>query len=206
MNLPNRLSLIRLIMVAPFILFIYVDSVYARLLALLIFIAAGVTDLYDGYLARKYNLITPLGVFLDPLADKLIVTAAFICFVELPELHVPAWMVVLIVGREFVMTGLRSLAAAEGEIIAADEGGKFKTSVQVTAILTILVVLIVNSSLSRFWQMSLPSLHASPGWRAMAARLMEWTPYWMMFIATVFSLVTGISYLRKYQVLLRKNA
>jgi CDP-diacylglycerol---glycerol-3-phosphate 3-phosphatidyltransferase len=113
MNLPNRLTVLRLLLLPVFMTFTYTDNVYTRILALLIFIGAGVTDLYDGYLARKYNLITPLGVFLDPLADKLIVTAAFISFVDMPEAHVPAWMVVLIVGREFLITGLRSLAASQ---------------------------------------------------------------------------------------------
>jgi CDP-diacylglycerol---glycerol-3-phosphate 3-phosphatidyltransferase len=206
MNLPNRLTVARLLLVPLFMIFTYTDNVYTRILALLIFIGAGITDLYDGYLARKYNLITPLGTFLDPLADKLIVTAAFISFVELPEIHIPAWMVVLIVGREFLITGLRSLAAAQGRIIGADEGGKFKTTVQITAILTILVTLIINSALGRFGEIDLQALHAEPGWRAASARLLEWTPYWMAFIATLFSLITGVGYLRQHKALLRQSA
>ena len=124
MNLPNKLTMSRLLCVPFFLVFTYTDTVWTRILALLIFIGAGITDLYDGYLARKYNLVTSLGIFLDPLADKLIVTAALIAFVGLREIHVPSWMVVLIVGREFFLTGLRALAATQGKILSADEGGK----------------------------------------------------------------------------------
>jgi len=205
MNLPNRLTVLRLILVFPFMVFTYTDNVYTRLMALLIFIGAGVTDLYDGYLARKFNMTTPLGAILDPLADKLIVTAAFIAFVELREVHVPAWMVVLIVGREFLITGLRSLAFAQGVTVAADDGGKLKTALQSTAIIAILLVLITNSSLSTFAGLSVAELHESPTWRSVPTRILEWAPYWMVFVATLFSLITGVSYLRKNMPILQKS-
>ncbi|HOW28027.1 MAG TPA: CDP-diacylglycerol--glycerol-3-phosphate 3-phosphatidyltransferase [Elusimicrobiota bacterium] len=206
MNLPNRLTIIRLFCVPVFMVFTYTDNVYTRVLALLIFIGAGVTDLYDGYLARKYNMVTSLGMFLDPLADKMIVTAAFISFVELPEVNVPAWMVVLIVGREFFMTGLRSLAASKGQDIPADHMGKFKTTVQNTTIITIMVILIINSSLTHFWQISRAQFHLHIGWRFVAVRILDWTPYWMMFLATLFTLISGISYFRKNLPLLKSAA
>ncbi len=206
MNLPNRLTVLRLMLFPVFMVFTYTDNVYTRSLALLIFIGAGITDLVDGYLARKYNQVTALGIFLDPLADKLIVTSAFISFVGLPETHVPAWMVVLIVGREFLITGLRSLAASQGKIISADDGGKFKTTVQTVAIITIMVVLIINSGLSHFWGTSVRKLHETTNWRSGPALVLEWTPYWMVFVATLFSLVTGTSYLRKHSDLLKEQA
>ncbi len=206
MNVPNQLTTLRLLLVPVFMIFTYADNVYTRFLALLIFIGAGVTDLVDGYLARKYNQVTPLGIFLDPLADKLIVTSAFISFVGLPETHVPAWMVVLIVGREFLITGLRSLAASQGKIIGADEGGKFKTSVQTAAIITILVVLMINSGLEHFWGISVRRLNEFIGWQGEAVRVLQWTPYWMVFVATLFSLITGTSYLRKHKDLLLQQA
>lgn len=206
MNLPNKLTLARLVMVPVFMVFVNIDHAVAQILALVTFIGAGITDLYDGYLARKYNMVTPLGVFMDPLADKLIITAAFISFVEIAPLHIPAWMVVLIVGREFLITGLRSLAASQGELVPADEGGKFKTSVQTTAIITILVVLIIDSCLRHFWGISISAPGANAGWRAAAASVLAWTPFWMVFIATLFSLVTGISYLRKHKALLQETA
>jgi CDP-diacylglycerol--glycerol-3-phosphate 3-phosphatidyltransferase len=205
MNLPNRLTVLRLMSVPVFMVFTYVDNVYTRLLALLIFIAAGVTDLVDGYLARKYNLVTPLGVFLDPLADKLIITAAFISFVELRETHVPAWMVVLIVGREFVLTGLRGVAATQGRSVPADDGGKFKTAVQNAAVITILVGLILTSGLQQFWGLSTDALLHSGGWRGDVLRLLDWVPYWMVFAATLASLVTGVSYLHRHWDLLRET-
>ena len=205
MNLPNRLTVLRLLLVFPFMVFTYIDNVYTRAMALLIFIGAGITDLYDGYLARKFNMTTALGAILDPLADKLIVTAAFIAFVELSEVHVPAWMVVLIVGREFLITGLRSLASAQGVTVAADDGGKLKTALQSTAIIAILLVLITNSSLSTFAGLSVAELHVSPTWRSVPTRLLEWVPYWMVFVATLFSLVTAVSYLRKNMPVLQKS-
>jgi CDP-diacylglycerol--glycerol-3-phosphate 3-phosphatidyltransferase len=164
-----------------------------------------VTDLVDGYLARKHNLVTNLGVFLDPLADKLIITAAFIALVEIKELHIPAWMVVFIVGREFVLTGLRAVAASQGQLLAADDGGKFKTSVQNTVIITILVGLIVTSALERRVGLTLEKLHEQGGWMAEAARLLDWTPYWLVFTATLISLITGVSYLRKHWSLLKEK-
>ncbi|MBL0350558.1 MAG: CDP-diacylglycerol--glycerol-3-phosphate 3-phosphatidyltransferase [Elusimicrobia bacterium] len=205
MNLPNKLTVARLASVPFFLLCVSWDNVYARLGALLIFVGAGITDLVDGHIARTRNMVTPLGVFLDPLADKLIITAAFISFIELRDLHIPAWMIVAIVGREFVLTGLRAVAASQGQIMGADDGGKFKTSIQNTAIIAILVALLVASGLERFGGHSIESLYARGGWRGDAARVLDWVPFWMAFGATLFSLVTGVSYLRKHWALLKEN-
>lgn len=206
MNLPNRLSIARLLSVPFFMAFTYIDNVYARVGALLIFVGAGVTDLVDGYIARKRNLVTNLGIFLDPLADKLIITAAFILFVEIRALHIPSWMVVAIVGREFLITGLRGVAASRGTMVPADEGGKFKTSVQNTAIITILMGLIFTSGWERFWGYSIEGLYALGGWRGDLARMVDWIPYWMVFASTVISVVTGVSYLWRHRNLLREDA
>jgi CDP-diacylglycerol--glycerol-3-phosphate 3-phosphatidyltransferase len=198
-NLPNKLTVARLFCVPVFMVFTLVDNVHTRVLALVVFIGAGVTDLVDGYLARKYNQVTSLGVFLDPLADKLIIAAALVAFVELPETHVPAWMVVMIIGREFLITGLRALAASQGQIMAADQGGKFKTSVQTAAIITTLTVLIWNSALARFTTLRPLIFSGGTGWRAEAAGIMEWTPYFMALAATYFSLQTGVGYLYRHR-------
>ncbi len=205
MNLPNRLSMARLLSVPVFMAFTYVENVYARVGALVIFVAAGITDLVDGYIARKRNLVTPLGIFLDPLADKLIITAAFILFVEIRDLHIPAWMVVSIVGREFLITGLRGVAAAQGLLVSADEGGKFKTSVQNTAIITILVSLIITAALNTYWGITIDGLIRRGGWRGDVALVVDWVPYWMVFAATAFSIVTGVSYLWRHRALLRER-
>ncbi len=183
----------------------YVDNVYARVGALVIFIGAGVTDLVDGYLARKHNLVTNLGVFLDPLADKLIITAAFILFVEIPSLRIPSWMVVAIVGREFLITGLRGVAASRGTLVPADAGGKFKTSVQNAAIITTLMALIVTSGWDHFGGTVLGDLLAGGGWRADAARVVTVVPKAMVLAATVVSVWTGAVYLWRHRQLLKES-
>jgi CDP-diacylglycerol--glycerol-3-phosphate 3-phosphatidyltransferase len=205
LNVPNQLSMARLAAVPFFMGLAYVDNVYARVGALLIFIGAGVTDLVDGYLARKHNLVTNLGVFLDPLADKLIITAAFILFVEIPSLRIPSWMVVAIVGREFLITGLRGVAASRGTLVPADAGGKFKTSVQNAAIITTLMALIVTSGWDQFGGAVLGDLLAGGGWRADAARVVTVVPKAMVFAATVVSVWTGAIYLWRHRQLLKES-
>ena len=119
MNLANQLTMLRIALVPVLVLFMYLNNFWMRVAALIIFIGASITDIYDGMLARKYQTVTTLGIFLDPLADKLLISAAFVTFVGLKELHIPAWMVILIITREFVITGLRSLAASQNIIISA---------------------------------------------------------------------------------------
>jgi CDP-diacylglycerol--glycerol-3-phosphate 3-phosphatidyltransferase len=205
MNLPNKLTLGRLFATPVFMAFVLHDNFYSQTAALLVFIAAGVTDLVDGHLARKHNLITPLGVFLDPLADKLIITGAFIAFVEVRALHVPAWMVVAIVGREFLITGLRGVAATHGVSLAADDGGKFKTAVQNTAIITILVTTMSRAALAEFAGLTVDGLAARGAWAAATGRLLELIPFWMMFGATLASVHTGVRYLVRHAHLLRER-
>src|SRR6185436_17503542 len=122
--------------------------------------------------------------FLDPRADKMLIAAALVGFVEMRELHIPAWMVVLIISREFLITGLRSLAAARGVVMGAERAGKFKTTSQVTAIITILVILAFNSAYEKW-----PDLGAwvsQDGWFML---VLERAPYWMVFIATLMTIV-----------------
>ena len=128
MNLANKLTMLRVLLVPVFIIFMIIDSFWANIIALLIFIAASITDYFDGAIARKQNTITTLGIFLDPLADKLLVTSAFISFVGIYTLNVPAWMVICIIAREFIITGLRSIAASKNIIIPASMAGKVKTT------------------------------------------------------------------------------
>ena len=130
MNLPNKLTVLRVLLIPFFVLFTLVDLVpgYSKYIAVLIFIAASLTDLLDGKIARKYNLVTNFGKFMDPLADKLLVCSAFICFVQFGT--VPAWVVVLIIGREFIISGFRLIAADNNIVIAANYWGKIKTVVQ----------------------------------------------------------------------------
>ena len=133
MNLPNKLTMFRVILIPIFVVFLLVDiTPYDKWIALAIFIIASLTDLLDGKIARKYNLVTNFGKFMDPLADKLLVCSAMICLVELGR--IPAWIVIVIIAREFIISGFRLIASDNGVVIAASYWGKFKTTFQMVMI------------------------------------------------------------------------
>ncbi len=132
MNLANKITLIRIVMVPIFMGLMLIEFPYHMEAALAVFLTASLTDKLDGYLARKYNMITDFGKFMDPLADKLLVTGAFVVLIQLGRIE--AWIVFIILAREFAVTGLRSLAAAQNIIIAASNYGKIKTVIQIIAI------------------------------------------------------------------------
>lgn len=133
MNLPNKLTMFRVILIPFFVVFMLVDiTIYDKWIALGIFIIASLTDLLDGKIARKYNLVTNFGKFMDPLADKLLVCSALICLVALSK--IPAWMVIVIIAREFIISGFRLIASDNGVVIAASYWGKFKTTFQMIMI------------------------------------------------------------------------
>ncbi|MDD6805327.1 MAG: CDP-diacylglycerol--glycerol-3-phosphate 3-phosphatidyltransferase [Lachnospiraceae bacterium] len=133
MNLPNKLTLLRVFMIPIFVVFMLVDiTPFDNWIALAVFILASLTDLLDGKIARKYNLVTNFGKFMDPLADKLLVCSAMICLVEM---HIiPAWIVIIIIAREFIISGFRLIASDNGVVIAASYWGKFKTVFQMVMI------------------------------------------------------------------------
>ena len=137
MNLPNKITLARIILVPVFLAIISIKIKYGHFLAAGLFILAASTDGLDGYFARKRNQVTKLGKFMDPLADKLIVSAALISLVELDK--ITAWVAFVIIGREFAVTGLRSIAAADGIVISASKLGKLKTISQIVAIVFLLI-------------------------------------------------------------------
>lgn len=151
MNLPNQLTIFRVILIVPFVLVllgsfkgwgwheaIFGDaSAYAEYIALGIFIVASLTDLLDGKIARKYNLVTNFGKFMDPLADKLLVCAAMIILVEMSR--IPSWVVIVIISREFIISGFRLIASDNGVVIAASYWGKFKTTFQMIMICMMIV-------------------------------------------------------------------
>ena len=126
MNLPNKLTLLRIIMIPIFVVILYLDFPLNNLVALAVFILASITDTLDGHIARKYNLITDFGKFMDPIADKLLVTAAMLVFVDWHMM--PAWVVIVVVAREFIVSALRLVAANNGRVIAAGWSGKVKTA------------------------------------------------------------------------------
>lgn len=140
MNLPNKLTTLRVILIPFFVFFLLWqngDNRTFRLISLVIFIVASLTDLLDGKIARKYNLVTNFGKFMDPLADKLLVCSALICLIELGQL--PAWMVIIIISREFIISGFRLVASDNGVVIAASYWGKFKTTFQMFAVILLIL-------------------------------------------------------------------
>lgn len=140
MNLPNKLTVFRMIIVLPFIILLFLgkSNIWYSIGAGIIFGIASLTDFLDGYIARKKGIVTDFGKLMDPLADKILVLSALICFVELG--YIPAWMVIIIVIREFLVTGIRVIAASKGEIIPAGKLGKYKTISQMIAIPIILLI------------------------------------------------------------------
>ena len=176
MNLPNKLTILRVIMIPFFVLFLLLDggaNVTYRYIAAAVFIVASFTDLLDGKIARKYGLVTNFGKFMDPLADKLLVCAGLICFTALGQL--PAWIVIVIISREFIISGFRLVASDNGVVIAASYWGKFKTASQ----MVMSVLLILN----------IPALN-----------ILTNAFIWIAIILTVISLVDYIA--KNYRVLM----
>ena len=140
MNLPNKLTTLRMVMVPFFVFFLlwqHGENYTFRMIALALFIIASLTDLADGKIARKYNLVTDFGKFMDPLADKLLVCSALICLIDLGQ--IPAWMVVIIIGREFIISGFRLVASDNGVVIAASYWGQWKTTFQMFAVILMIL-------------------------------------------------------------------
>lgn len=177
MNIANQLTILRVIMIPFFMYFLLLGTQTGMVIALVLFAAASFTDFLDGYLARKYNLITNFGKFMDPLADKLLVTSALIGFLELGQLN--SWVVMIILSREFIVSIFRAVAAAEGIVIAADWWGKVKTNVQMLAII---VMLMGNYP---FEQMGIPMDQI------------------LIYAATVLTVISGYNYIAKNKQVLQ---
>ncbi len=169
MNLPNKLTLFRVILIPFFVFFLLIKPEIGalRIIADLIFIVASLTDMLDGQIARRYNLVTNFGKFMDPLADKLLVCSAMICLIATGQLY--AWVVIIIVAREFIISGFRLIAVENGRVIAANMWGKFKTVSQM-----LMIILLVGN-------FSNPVLH-------FLGQLL----IWVSLILTVISLVVYI--------------
>ena len=179
MNLPNKLTLLRVCMIPFFVVFMLTDlgGAYGKYIALALFAAASLTDMLDGKIARKYNLVTNFGKFMDPLADKLLVCSAMICLTVQGRLA--AWIVIVIISREFIISGFRLVASDNGVVIAASYWGKFKTVFQMLMI----IVLILDLG--------------------EAARLAEQALIWAALILTVVSLA---DYMVKNREVLKEQA
>ncbi|OGX01368.1 MAG: CDP-diacylglycerol--glycerol-3-phosphate 3-phosphatidyltransferase [Omnitrophica bacterium RIFCSPLOWO2_02_FULL_45_16] len=186
MNLPNKLTVLRIVLVAVFMLFLFSQGVMAKMLALVTFLAASLTDFLDGYIAKKNNMITDFGKLMDPIADKILILAAFLAFVEM-ELA-PAWMVVIIIFREVTITGLRISALTKGKVIAADDGGKHKMVSQVFAVSAVLIFLIFREAEIKVFGLL---------WSGSAERVYKDAIFILMLATTLLTLISGISYLIK---------
>ena len=180
---PNQLTLARVVMTFVFVIVLMLDIPYAKTMALFLFAVASITDLYDGILARRYNIITNFGTLMDPVADKILICSAFVAFVGL---HIiPAWMAIVIIAREFVITGLRLLAASKGQVLAAGWGGKNKTISQVVAASVVLTGLALRDD---WWA----KFHLKQEWLAPFGKI----AFVFTLIAVVFTLTSAWSYLR----------
>ena len=144
MTTANKITMVRILMIPFFIYFALQYDKTSLIIALVLFCLASVTDFLDGYIARKYNQVTDFGKFVDPLADKLLVTAALLIFIE--KGIFPSWMVFIVLAREFIITSLRNVAAAKGKVLAASWTGKVKTCVQIAGIIIDFFVLILSSN------------------------------------------------------------
>lgn len=150
MNLPNKLTVTRCILAMVFVGLMSFESVVTYILAYVTFIAASVTDYYDGKIARQRNLITDFGKLIDPVADKVLMVAAFVMLMKIPALRIPGWAIVMILAREFLVTGARSLAATGGAVISASQWGKIKTLCQMIYVFTFLFLAIFLQALEDY--------------------------------------------------------
>lgn len=184
MNLPNKITTGRVCLVPLFMLVFYIERTEAKIFAALIFIVASLTDFFDGYLARKYNLVTNFGKIMDAIADKVLVCAALVLLTEAGRIS--AVVTLLFISREFLISGLRVIAAKEGTVIAAGKTGKLKTATQMTAI--ILFLLFEPASTSTFM----------PGWLIVTA-------YVMLYAALTLSVISAIEYLNAHKSLFKER-
>lgn len=187
MNLPNKLTVSRIILAFVFMLFLFVHALAAKIAALVIFIVACLTDLYDGRIARKHSDVTEFGKLMDPIADKILVLAAFVAFVELKI--IPAWMTVLIFSRELIVTSIRLRAAAKGKVIPAVGEGKNKTASQMFAIFAILVYIIIRNVAQNLG-----------AWKPMHQDIANLTIWTIVFITVLLTLTSGIAFLIKNSI------
>lgn len=186
MNLPNKLTMLRVFLIPFFLLFVYFSFPFHYMLALIVFTVASITDALDGKIARERNLVTNFGKFLDPLADKVLVLAALSVFVELPQIHVGAVPLIIISAREFMVSGLRLLAADSGVVVAAGIWGKLKTAFTMVSIITSLVWL------SARYDLSVP-------FPAVMVNIVDiWLIPALIWISTVLTIVSGAIYLKGY--------
>ena len=185
MNLANKLTLSRIGLTFIFMFFLFLKGFPAKVAALLVFTLAAWTDFLDGFLAKKRNEISDFGKFMDPIADKVLVISAFLAFVEMKL--IPAWIVVIIVSREFIITGLRLVALAKGEVIEAALAGKHKTVSQMVSIYVILIFIVFKEAGTEVFKF----------WNDKMEFYFQETIFYLMIITAILTLISGISYIIK---------
>ncbi len=182
MNLPNRLTILRIILTFIFIIFISLKGLSPKIIAFIIFIIASLTDYYDGYLARRNNQVTDFGKLMDPIADKILILSAFLAFVQMQLIS--AWMVVVIVSREALITGLRIFALSRGKVLEAEAAGKHKTVSQMVAIFLIFIFIIFKEALLRFYS-----------WGRNIDTIFKISIFVLMLTTVSLTVISGLSYL-----------
>jgi CDP-diacylglycerol--glycerol-3-phosphate 3-phosphatidyltransferase len=192
MNLPNKLTCARFVMAIIFVILTSMPYLAVHAAAYVIFFAAAITDFYDGKLARKYNLITNFGKLLDPVADKVLVVAAFIMLMENPYLAVPGWSIVMILARKFLVTGARLLAASEGIVIAADRSGKTKTFLQMGYAFWFLPLGIIARGLDTMGEVAIQY----PEVVDVTLHIIRTASWWLIVFVTGYTIYSGVEFAR----------
>ncbi len=182
MNIANRLTLLRIVLTFVFMFFLFCRGPWAKALSLLIFIFAALSDFFDGRIAQRRNMVTDFGRFMDPIADKILVLAAFAAFVQMQLID--AWMFVIIIAREILITSLRLFALNKGKVLSAGKAGKHKTFSQMAVIFFILLFIVLKEVMLAFFTWN-------PSWE----RLFSESIYILMLLTVILTLYSGLSYL-----------
>lgn len=208
MTTANKITLVRILMIPFFVFFALQGTVMADVIALVLFCLASVTDFLDGYIARKYNQVTDFGKFVDPLADKLLVTAALVIFVERGLFA--AWMVFIILAREFIITSLRNVAAAKGQVMAAAWSGKVKTCVQIAGIIILFFYAIwIGYTFPAISEetIAVAVIGGADGPTAvMTTGGLPWLPTVVSWVVTLVTIYSGYDYLHRNWALVAEGA
>ncbi|MBI4652304.1 CDP-diacylglycerol--glycerol-3-phosphate 3-phosphatidyltransferase [Candidatus Desantisbacteria bacterium] len=205
MNIPNRITLYRFLAAFIFTFLMTFEGLFIRYIAILIFIAAAISDLYDGKIAREIGEVTNFGKIIDPLADKFLITSALFFLVQ--DAVIPAWMAIIIISREFAVMGLRILASLEHKIIDADKLGKYKTTTQLLSIIVIQVLQIFTKTFTYINKNNFDNMLTQHG--GMQGKLIlsifPSIPYYLMLITVVITFISGLNYFIKNKNIFSKE-
>ncbi len=192
MNLPNQLTVLRFLLALLYLGLMTWGSLMAQVIGLVVFIIAAITDFLDGAIARRHNLHSNFGKLMDPLADKVLMLAAFIMMMELPTLWIPGWAVVLLLAREFLVTGLRTIAASQGQVLAAMTSGKAKTVIQIVFVIAFSVFAIALE----MWRVEYLPASMLPVPLADATLYVQWASMLTFVSISLFTVQSGVAFAR----------